>query len=128
VSKLAALKLAPAALVAVVLASAPFAHASQPQSPAKPEVQASQAQGVRAPENTPDTPVDKQRLADMKVELRQKQLTEDTAKLLVLANELKAEMDKSTKDTLSLSVIKKAEQVEKLAHKVREEMRASLTN
>jgi hypothetical protein len=59
---------------------------------------------------------------------QQKQLAEDTAKLLILANELKAEMDKSSKDTLSLKVIKKAEQVEKLAHKVREEMTASLTN
>src|ERR1700728_3707793 len=54
---------------------------------------------------------------------QQKQLADDTARLLTLANELKAELDKSSKDTLSLSVIKKAEQVEKLAHKVRDEMR-----
>jgi hypothetical protein len=114
------------ALLAVLLATA--TSASFAQTSGKPEVQASQAQGIRAPENTPDTPVDKTRLADMKADLRQKQLAEDTAKLLVLANELKAEMDKSTKDTLSLGVIKKAEQVEKLAHKVRDEMRASLTN
>jgi hypothetical protein len=54
---------------------------------------------------------------------QQKQLAEDTAKLLVLANELKAELDKSNMDTLSLGVIRKAEQVEKLAHKVRDEMK-----
>ena len=59
---------------------------------------------------------------------QQKQLADDTAKLLTLADELKAELDKSSKDTLSLSVIKKAEQVEKLAHKVRDEMKASLQN
>lgn len=59
---------------------------------------------------------------------KQKQLTDDTAKLQVLANELKAEMDKSNKDMLSLSVIKKAEAVEKLAHKVEDEMKASLVN
>jgi len=59
---------------------------------------------------------------------QQKQLADDTAKLLTLANELKAELDKSSKDTLSLSVIKKAEQVEKLAHKVRDEMKAGLQN
>jgi hypothetical protein len=59
---------------------------------------------------------------------QQKQLADDTAKLLTLANELKAELDKSSKDTLSVSVIKKAEQVEKLAHKVRDEMKASLQN
>jgi hypothetical protein len=58
----------------------------------------------------------------------QKELADDTAKLLTLANELKVEMDKSTKDTLSLSVVRKAEQVEKLAHKVRDEMRKALGN
>ena len=59
---------------------------------------------------------------------KQKQLTVDTARLQLLANELKAEMDKSSKDTLSLSVIKKAEEVEKLAHKVEDELKASLAN
>jgi glucose/arabinose dehydrogenase len=59
---------------------------------------------------------------------QQKQLADDTAKLLTLANELKVELDKSSKDTLSLSVIRKAEQVEKLAHKVRDEMKASQQN
>ena len=60
--------------------------------------------------------------------LQEKQLADDTAKLLTLANELKKEMDKSSKDTLSLTVIKKAEEVEKLAHKVRDEMKESLVN
>ena len=59
---------------------------------------------------------------------RKKQLEDDTAKLLALANELKAEMDKSTKDTLSLGVVKKAEAVEKLAHKVRDEMKKTMGN
>jgi len=59
---------------------------------------------------------------------RQKEITDDTAKLLALANELKAEMDKSTKDTLSLAVVRKAEQIEKLAHAVREKMKASIGN
>lgn len=59
---------------------------------------------------------------------QQKQLADDTAKLLTLANELKAELDKSNKDTLSLGVIKKAAQVEKLAHKIRDEMKDGLPN
>jgi len=59
---------------------------------------------------------------------RKNQLAADTAQLLKLANELKAEMDKSTKDELSLSVIKKADQVEKLAHKVRDEMKLTMGN
>jgi hypothetical protein len=57
---------------------------------------------------------------------QEKQLADDTAKLLQLVNELKAEMDKSSRDTLSLSVIRKSEQVEKLARKVRDEMKLSL--
>lgn len=54
---------------------------------------------------------------------RKKQLNEDTAHLLALATELKAEVDKTNKDTLSLNVIRKANEIEKLAHDVREKMR-----
>jgi hypothetical protein len=54
---------------------------------------------------------------------RQKKLQEDTAKLLSLANELKLDVDKSTKDTLSLDVVRKADEIEKLAHSVKEKMK-----
>jgi hypothetical protein len=54
---------------------------------------------------------------------RQKRLVEDTAKLLELANELKAEVDKSDKNTLSLDVVRKADEIEKLAHSVKEKMK-----
>lgn len=54
---------------------------------------------------------------------RQKQLVADTQKLLSLANELKTDVDKSSKDTLSLDVIRKADEIEKLAHTVKEKMR-----
>lgn len=56
---------------------------------------------------------------------RQKQLVEDTQKLLSLANELKTDVDKSTKDTLSLDVIRKADEIEKLARTVKEKMRGT---
>jgi len=56
---------------------------------------------------------------------RQKQLVADTERLLNLANELKADVDKSNKDTLSLDVIKKADEIEKLAHTVKEKMKGS---
>jgi hypothetical protein len=49
-----------------------------------------------------------------------KQLAEESAKLLKLATDLKAEVDKTTKDTLSLTVIRKADEIEKLAHSVKE--------
>ncbi len=55
---------------------------------------------------------------------RQKRLVADTDKLLQLAQELKTEVDKSNKDTLSVTVVKKAEEIEKLAKSVKERMKA----
>ncbi len=54
---------------------------------------------------------------------RQEQLVKDSGKLLALATELKTEVDKTNKDMLSIDVIKKAEEIEKLAKSVREKMR-----
>lgn len=50
---------------------------------------------------------------------QKKQIFEDGANLLKLANTLKAEVDKTTADTLSLAVIRRADEIEKLAHKMR---------
>ena len=47
----------------------------------------------------------------------------DTDKLLKLAVELKASVDKSNQNVLSIEVIKKAEEIEKLAHTVKEKMK-----
>ena len=55
---------------------------------------------------------------------RQVQLQRDTDSLLKLANELKQDVDKSNENTLSLAVVKKAEEIEKLAHSVKEKMKA----
>lgn len=54
---------------------------------------------------------------------RQKRLVQDTDKLLALATDLKQEVDKTNKDVLSVEVIKKAEEIEKLAHSVKERMK-----
>ena len=54
---------------------------------------------------------------------RQKRLVADTDKLLELATDLKQQVDKTTKDTMSVDVIKKAEEIEKLAHSVKERMK-----
>ncbi len=56
---------------------------------------------------------------------RQAQLQRDTDSLLKLANELKQYVDKSNENTLSLDVVKKAEEIEKLAHSVKEKMKAN---
>lgn len=54
---------------------------------------------------------------------RQKRLIADTDKLLVLATELKQDVSKTNKDVLSVDVIKKADEIEKLAHSVKERMK-----
>jgi len=56
---------------------------------------------------------------------RQAQLQRDTDHLLKLANELKQYVDKTNEHTLSLDVVKKAEEIEKLAHSVKEKMKAN---
>lgn len=54
---------------------------------------------------------------------RQKKLEDDTAKLYALASELKDEVAKTNKDTMSVDVIKKADEIERLAHNVKERMK-----
>ncbi|HXC97584.1 MAG TPA: hypothetical protein VNU92_17925 [Edaphobacter sp.] len=54
---------------------------------------------------------------------RQKQFAADTDKLFALATDLKEQVAKSTKNTLSVGVIKKADEIEKLAHTMKERMR-----
>jgi hypothetical protein len=49
-----------------------------------------------------------------------KQLAEESAKLLKLATGLKAEVDKTNQDMLSLTVIRKAGEIERLAHSMRD--------
>jgi hypothetical protein len=54
---------------------------------------------------------------------RHKDLKQDTEKLLQLATELKSAVDQSNENTLSMDVLKKAEQIEKLSKSVQKKMR-----
>jgi hypothetical protein len=54
---------------------------------------------------------------------RQALLKADTDKLLKLAVELKDSVDKSNENVLSLDVMKKAEEIEKLARSVKDKMK-----
>lgn len=56
---------------------------------------------------------------------RQTNLQKDTDRLLQLATELKQYVDKTNEHTLSLDVVKKAEEIEKLAKSVKEKMKGS---
>ncbi|HZU41464.1 MAG TPA: hypothetical protein VE994_02240 [Terriglobales bacterium] len=55
---------------------------------------------------------------------RQAAIKKDTDKLLQLATELKQSVDKSNEHTLSLDVVKKAEEIEKLARSVKDKMKS----
>ncbi len=68
----------------------------------------------------------KQQSFDAANQERKKQLSDDSAKLLTLAMALKAEVDKTNKDMLSLNVIRKADEIEKLARNVKEKMKLTV--
>jgi hypothetical protein len=91
-------------------------HGNQQQTPTLPS--------VVPPDMSPPSQMEQDQ-AKMRNVDRQKQLVLDTEKLLALANELKTDVDKSTKDTLSLDVIRKADEIEKLAHNVKEKMKGT---
>lgn len=57
---------------------------------------------------------------------RQKDIRDDTQKLFQLATELKAAVDKSNENLLSVDVVRKADEVERLAHRVKEKMKDAI--
>ena len=75
---------------------------TQPSSPAELEMQ--------------------KRLARQRAQERFAQIKKDTDHLLELATQLKKSVDEASDQTLSLEVIRKAEQIEKLAKQVRQKM------
>lgn len=64
-----------------------------------------------------------QRMAKQANLEREARLKSDTEKLFKLAEELKDSVGKSNENILSLDVMKKANEIEKLAHSVKEKMR-----
>ena len=57
---------------------------------------------------------------------RQEDIRNDTDKLFQLATELKAAVDKTNENVLSLDVVRKADEVEKLAKRVKEKMKQAV--
>ena len=90
-----------------------------------------QAQGrpTHEPDNQQPTPEDEARekmehdMAKKANQQRQAELRRDTDQLLKLATELKQYVDKTNENVMSMEVIKKAEEIEKLAHSVKEKMK-----
>ena len=80
-------------------------------------------QGQREQKEDPFSVEQKREIAKQQNLQRQQELKKDTDKLLELATELKQYVDKSNENVLSMDVVKKAEQIEKLAKSVREKMK-----
>jgi hypothetical protein len=96
------------------------AGAQNPKFPPMPE-----------PQSQPTSPEDQAKsklerdMAKKANQERQAQLKRDTEKLLKLSTELKDYVDKTNENVLSFDVVKKAEEIEKLAHSVKEKMKAN---
>lgn len=72
----------------------------------------------------PNPGLNSEKLEHMREDDRRKRLLSDTAKLVALSNELNDEVQKTSKDELSIEVVRKAEEIEKLAHDVKERMKS----
>lgn len=111
--------------IAIALVIHPLQHSSFAQSPPS-QANAAPVTANPATSNAQDTASapapEQQAKQDVKADPaaeRKKQISDETADLLKLANSLKAEMDKTTRDTLSVAVIRRAGEIEQLAHKMR---------
>ena len=57
---------------------------------------------------------------------RQKRLVADSEKLLQLATQLNQDVEKTNQHILSIDVVRRAEEIEKLAHSVKEKMQLTV--
>ena len=98
---------------------------------AKPGSWAEPLNQGRLPSQQQTPPKDEERvrierdMAKKANEQRQADLKRDTEKLLQLATELQQYVNKSNEHLLSLEAIKKAEEIEKLAHSVKAKMKGN---
>ena len=122
---LRALVLALGLMAILPLASAQTPQDSNPQNTPPPAD--SKSADTKAPDSKktesqtpPAKPKDE---AAQREEERQAKIVADTERLYAMIQDLKAEVAKSSKDTLSVSVVKKASEIEKLARSLKERMR-----
>lgn len=90
-------------------------QAQQSSAPVKP------SESTQASVDAREKAAEDQHAATSPVSERQKKLAADTDKLLALATDLKKSVDKTNKDILSVEVVKKAEEIEKLARSMKNE-------
>ena len=112
----------PAGALLLVLAAGaqPCGQSRLNQNPAAPAGQAPVQASVASQPVVP-TPAPVQSLSSPK----DQRMAAQNAALLKMATELKAEVDKSNKDTLSLAVIRKADEIERTARSMKDKYRVS---
>jgi len=109
------LKLATAIVLILMMCGNLFA--AMPPSAATPQIETRQDPAQKEMQD---------RMAREANKKRQQDIRDETNKLFQLATELKAAVDKTNENLLSLDVVRKAEEVEKLAKKVKEKMKESV--
>lgn len=110
-------KLATVTLTLVLLAVC--AHAQDPSDPAPPPTR-----HMPASANTDAKEQETLRAMAKKANLeREAALKRDTDKLVLLTTQLKEYVDKTNENVLAVDVIRKAEEIEKLAHNVKDKMK-----
>jgi hypothetical protein len=119
-----------AALLGTVVVAAPTVGAARAQQQGMGQNTPSKIPGMppidgERPDDGTDPMLAQQRASRARAmaDDRQKHIVDETARLLQLATELKAAVDNSNKNELSLDVVKKADDIEKLAHDVKQRMR-----
>jgi hypothetical protein len=95
------------------------------QNPPSPVPQLPNPAAPNTPSDNPARDRMEREMAKKANQERQAQLKRDSDRLLKLATELKESVDKTNQNTLSIDVIKKAEEIEKLAHSVKEKMKGN---
>jgi hypothetical protein len=116
-------------LIALLLVAAAGSQSQPAAAPPEPRAAAASADPQyprpRRPQEEDRFRIEREReMARERNKQRQAALKKDTDKLLELATELKQYVDKTNENMLSLDVIRKAEEIEKLSRSVREKMKA----
>ena len=107
-------------VAAAALTLAPASARAQLSTGHQPQPQSSMGDPTVDP-HVPRTPTALQeKMAIQRNDERQRKLVADTEKLLALATQLKTDVDKTDKYMLSLEVIKRSEEIEKLAREIKD--------
>lgn len=111
-------------LCCLVVLGTTLVYASGPANSSNPRQEGADAQVTpRGQEISKPDPELEKKMAKARLTERYKNLKRDSEKLLEMATELKQYVDRSNEQVLSLEVIKKCEEIEKLAKSVRTKMK-----